>query len=753
VGKRHVGFVVNNIYNAYLNSLWPGAAAYAEKHGIDLVLLPGSQMNSPVSRDLQESYIYDFLASGRFEGFIFASNVFGSTNTVDALKRFCERFAPVPYVCLGSKLPGAPTVLIDNSTGLREMVRHFTDVHGFKKFGYIRGPLAHPEAEERYRPFRAVLSERGVPFDESLLHVGDFNAPAGIDAARAFARRKGDVEAVIAANDIMAVSCFQELGRLGIRVPDQMALGGFDDLAAASFIASPLTTVRQPLFELSYKAMELLARRMDGEARVEDVTLETEAIIRRSCGCLSHSIEGVQEVIDRDSRDRREPRDPHQDLALELFHDRGEFDASILNDIASRILGYRGSPEELRALVASIDKAMHALPEVSGEQERWNDFLNHVYSLYIKEHEGECEPAKLALFQKMRIYIGDFMERKQAALRASNAQEFVRLQDALQTISGDYDFGVLMDGIRDSLLSLDISTFVLCLYSERVKRGTGAWTFPPKATVRAALEDGHQSGMLGKEFDPRKFLPEGRISESMAGIYVTHPLYFGDVHFGYIVMRMGPRNGTTYETLRAQISSSLQAAYILIDQNEQEESLKAANERLRALAIPMLDAIKGVSGIAVERISRLEELLASAKEASAKLVSANESASRVMDDAKAMNGLIAIIEDISVNVNLLSINASIESARAGANGKGFAVIAGEIRKMASGTADNARKASLTLASALQNIGSSKEESGEAVKSFDALRSEIQALSSSFSDISDRMEELERMSRDMSSVLV
>jgi DNA-binding LacI/PurR family transcriptional regulator len=742
--RRRIAYLSIDISNPYLSLLWPGAAAYAEKAGMDLVLMPGGQMNSPESRDRQESHIYEFLKSGRFDGFVIAANNFGVYNTPADLSRFCKAFSPLPFVSIGTKVEGGPVVTIDNTKGLKDLVAHFADVHGYRKFAYVRGPLGHAEADERYETFRKALSDRNIQFDESLLQVGDFNAPAGQEAGKRYLARKREIEAVLFANDIMALSCFHEMTEKGVRVPEDIAMGGFDDVADCAFISSPLSTVRQPLFELSYSAAEILSRRMDGESP-RDLVLSTEAVIRRSCRCLSRSIETV-------GTPRPEPNEAPAIRAVEVFGETAKAAESRLSDLSSRILRLAGRADDERTIISSLEEMMDALPEASNNQERWNEFLNRVYALYLKDAEGCADPATASLFQKLRIQIGEFMERRQASMRASSAQEFLKLQDSLQAISADFDYDKLISNIGSGLRSLGVGTYFLCLYTERKTRGAGDWEFPRSVRLMAACVDGKAEGGPAKEFSPREFVPEALLERCPAGIFVVHPLYFGQEHFGYALMRMGPRAGIVYESLRVQMSSSLQASLILIDQKRQEEALVARNARLQELTLPMIESIKSVSGLAAQRIRGIGELIQKNAEASAKLKSANEGAKRVVENARDMTGMISMIEDISVNINLLSINASIESARAGAQGKGFAVISGEIRKMAAGTAENAQKTAATLAKVMENIGHSSAQSAESVEAFSALSKEISDLSETFTEIAQRMVELERASADISSLM-
>ena len=133
-------------------------------------------------------------------------------------------------------------------------------VHECKKFAYISGPENNGEAQIRLQSFRDTLAKRQLRLHEERLMVGAFTEPSGEKAIRQLLdERQVDItklDAIVAANDSMAVGAMDELQRRGIRVPADLAMVGFDDIEAARYAHTPLTTIQQPLIMQGERAVQ-----------------------------------------------------------------------------------------------------------------------------------------------------------------------------------------------------------------------------------------------------------------------------------------------------------------------------------------------------------------------------------------------------------------------------------------------------------------------------------------------------------------
>ncbi|RZS30311.1 LacI family transcriptional regulator [Herbihabitans rhizosphaerae] len=173
----------------------------------------------------------------------------------------------------------APCVVFDNEAGATALTRHVVEM-GHERIGYVAGPRGNTTTTARLAGHRAALREAGIRRAASPIVHGDFSRDSGFDAAMRLSRADGDVTAIIAANDLMALGVMAALRRAGTEVPRQCSVAGFDDLPSASDCAPALTTVRLPLESGARRAGRIATGR-DG-AEDGDAWLGAELLVRDS---------------------------------------------------------------------------------------------------------------------------------------------------------------------------------------------------------------------------------------------------------------------------------------------------------------------------------------------------------------------------------------------------------------------------------------------------------------------------------------
>jgi LacI family transcriptional regulator len=218
--------------------------------------------------------------SGKVDGLLVVEDALGP-----AQLRALARRLPVVAIAASPGDSGLDVVRVDNPAGMRAMAGHLTAGHGYRRLGFVGGPPDAPDAVERLAAFSSAV--RDVPgCTVDVVPGGDFSEASGHTAARVLLGREAIPEAVACANDQMAIGVMRELQRSGIRVPEDVAVTGFDNIFPGRVVEPPLTTVAQPVRDLGVRAAARLMERIEGSTeppRAE--TLPTELVLRRSCGC------------------------------------------------------------------------------------------------------------------------------------------------------------------------------------------------------------------------------------------------------------------------------------------------------------------------------------------------------------------------------------------------------------------------------------------------------------------------------------
>jgi hypothetical protein len=190
----------------------------------------------------------------------------------------------VRAVSVGIDLPTLPVVGADAETGIFQAVVHLAKRHERKRIAFIAAPEGSTDGAQRLGAYRMALESLGLFPDPALIVVGDYESRSGREAVRQLKRQRS-FDAIVAANDLMALGAIEGLKAAGTRVPEEVSVVGFDDLEDASFSSPGLTTVRQPLADLGFSAARLASQTQDPAADPERVVVATPLVLRESCGC------------------------------------------------------------------------------------------------------------------------------------------------------------------------------------------------------------------------------------------------------------------------------------------------------------------------------------------------------------------------------------------------------------------------------------------------------------------------------------
>lgn len=194
----------------------------------------------------------------------------------------------IPVVFLSSKpRENLNVVEIDNWHGAYIATEHLLK-KGYQKIGHIAGPLTWWAASERRRGWQDALTAAGISYGEDWLVEGNWSAESGERGLQELLTKFPDVQAVFACNDQMALGLMRAARRLGKRIPEDLAVVGFDDIPECAFYYPPLTTVRQGLYELGHVAVQTFMelrqaeQRDDGNPTAHTVMLQPQLVIRES---------------------------------------------------------------------------------------------------------------------------------------------------------------------------------------------------------------------------------------------------------------------------------------------------------------------------------------------------------------------------------------------------------------------------------------------------------------------------------------
>ena len=276
--SQAVGVVIPDLENPFFTAVVRGIEVVLQAAGYTL-LLANSDEDAARERNILETLRADGVA-----GIIFVP----INGARDAYR---EVLAPPLQVVAVDRSPAnlrPDLVTVDNVEGTRLGVEHLLAM-GHRDVALLGGPSRHSTAKERERGYQEALKAAGRALRPDLVHYGDFREGGGYDGMKALLALSRRPSAVFVANNLMTLGAFRALHEAGVRIPDELALVGFDDMPWATSLNPPLTAISQPSQEIGSSAADLL---LDRIARPERATrhliLETSLVVRASCGAPGH---------------------------------------------------------------------------------------------------------------------------------------------------------------------------------------------------------------------------------------------------------------------------------------------------------------------------------------------------------------------------------------------------------------------------------------------------------------------------------
>ncbi|HNT75494.1 MAG TPA: substrate-binding domain-containing protein [Anaerolineae bacterium] len=282
--------VYTGTLDTFLGPVYNGTCAAAHARGCNLLLScsvdAGIGQGNPRQAWAVPLPDIDFIPVGPWnvDGLIVVGR-FTAEPMASYLQRLVAEQYPVVFVGAGEK---GPTVMADNEGGIRQAVTHLV-AHGHRRIAFIAGYQRDGDGDSarRMNAYYATMQNYGLEIDPHLMAYGNHSTGGGRQAMEEILAAGAPFTALVASNDLSALGAMQVLRQAGKRIPQDVAVVGFDDRLEATAHVPPLTTIRYPAFEEGYQAVELLLAYIEGRATGQQIVqIPTRLVVRESCGCL-----------------------------------------------------------------------------------------------------------------------------------------------------------------------------------------------------------------------------------------------------------------------------------------------------------------------------------------------------------------------------------------------------------------------------------------------------------------------------------
>ncbi|MBN2503430.1 MAG: substrate-binding domain-containing protein [Anaerolineales bacterium] len=581
--RPNIGVFLGQLEERYQSVVWPGMVAAAEALDLNLIFFPGGPIDIPhdvYGYMAERNQIYNLARPTILDGLVLFSGTLVGFVDIEKLYQFYARFKNLPTVSLSVSLPGATNILVENKKGMRALVSHLIEVHNYRRIAFLRGPERHPEAEERFHAYCEELEAHQIPIDPDLIFKGEFTATSIRKTITALIERDdASIDAIVSANDRMAIGTLEIMRDHGWQVPAKIAVAGFDDIEEARYTIPPLTTVRQPLQALGKQAIEIIHQKLQGKDTPETMTIPAELIIRQSCGCTL-----VQQINPQNSSQQNNApikggrlSDQRENIIMQMQQsgiasqpdDQASMDTHWAASLFDALMDELQQTAPDRFLIVLEDLLNQALEKQGSIASLREMFLTlHIQSRPYITNPGNLERAHHIWLQAQAM-IGEVAERTQAHKRYQAVLSSLQISDSSQELLNTFETAKLSDTIYQNLPTLGIKSCFVALYENTDN-------LSDQARLILAFEDQKRFELNpdGILFPPHDLVPKEIPLADRQRTWVLAPLHFQSDHLGFIVMEAGILDGVVYETIRRYVSSALKGTLLLEERIQAENELK-----------------------------------------------------------------------------------------------------------------------------------------------------------------------------------
>ncbi|MGC8770482.1 MAG: helix-turn-helix domain-containing protein [Brevinematia bacterium] len=583
-----VGVFVDSFYDTYEVSILSGIQQFAINNGIRLFYFDGGAIDAPVYAGTRKNYIYEFANSHHIDGIIMMSSSLCSyhINEIE-FENFCNKFKDKFIVSIGKEIKQGSSILVDNKQGMKELLTHLIENHNYRKIVFVKGPENNFEANERFLAYKEILEKYEIPFNENYVIPGMFLRESGKKAVSIILdERNLDFEAIVAPNDIVAMQIIQELAFRGIRVPEDKAVVGFDDIKDAINFLKPLTTVHQPLFDIGYKSIRTLFEMMCGHNINQKVILPTKIVVRESCGCkcITTNENKLRKIIKGNKK--IENFDGLKDALIQDLSD-------LLYEQFANIIDNKLLLEWSQDLVESIINDINEIKEenflstlseiLSGSINNredayfWNFIIIHIFNSINNINSPKRQTFINELKKKAKFIIDEIKERKMGyPILETRAMEFDFFM-LTQSLTSCFDFKTLSDIIYKNFPEMGIKSIYIFLFDNKdAKYSKLIISYENKSNIMF-YED-------STFFLTKDILPGGLKNLSNDHPFVIAILSFYNELIGYVIYEFENKDMEIFELLNIQLSNTIKG--ILEHCNNKQETKKILCPKYKKSRLP-----------------------------------------------------------------------------------------------------------------------------------------------------------------------
>ena len=423
----HIGVMIGNVHTQHPMELIRGICEAAKSENVNITFFVGAQgsalefwngnENDLSAYNYQYNSLYDYSLIAGLDAIIISYGTLCIYLDKDDREAFASKYRSVPLVILEEYDEDSPDsfIISDNYGSMYNIVDHLISFHGYKKILYLSGPKNNTDSNERENAYLDAMAKAGLTVDESMIEYGDYSSEVD-DLVEQLLQNNSDAEAIVAANDEMAMSAYKVCRQRGLIPGRDIAITGYDDVDIAKRMDPPLTTANQDGLDMGYRALKAAVSLCKGPKEPIRMKLPAKFLQRQSCGCKTQSCNeewGLKELFENikgkpDAKDLDEAISlaavsSYQSIALEEDRKTGKDYYTFLFDMLGKVVFGSGEYDKKELTESALSKVQDLCRKETDGNLDYTGFIRSFHQVMQFFMRSTKDPEKLVL-------LGDIIE-------------------------------------------------------------------------------------------------------------------------------------------------------------------------------------------------------------------------------------------------------------------------------------------------------------------------------------------------------
>ncbi len=578
---KTIGILIIDVEGTYSRMIWNEVARYTRQQGYDLVILPADSPNTPHDYLYQYNSLLNFINSSVMDVLIFSPSLLENHLSIQETEALVSRIqAAVPIVSLNYRVKDAPSILIDNSSGIHNAVAHLVHEHDCRRIGFVTGPEENEEARERKAAFTAAMQAEGITPPETWFIPGNFVSESSrITAINRADSLVADFDALICANDYSAIGIIEGLQEKGYSVPEDLAVIGFDDIQEAPYLFPALTTVKQPIAKMALRSAQIAIEICEGRNQPQEVMFETELVVRATCGCTHFTFSDIITEYQPSQQAQYFAR-LQELLRAQLSFPVFERIYPAFHDLLSLLFTEEVSEENRKKIIMRLESVLDTEFYNHNSLPNWSVMVTILHDLlFACNREKYDEWVGLKLFDRARVLVG----YKQDLWHGHNEIEFLKgyiypLREIQRNMTMVLNHEDIVRILEDSVGGLGITNMYLTLLQNGSKVNGLYSAISRSSACIFAYNNGSTTDISHldslRRFETLQLIPQAVRPPARGVVWVAGPLYNRESLYGFIISDLSGFNASANESIRNLVSVALRSSYLNREREKAESKLR-----------------------------------------------------------------------------------------------------------------------------------------------------------------------------------